>query len=134
MITTRESWLDERGNTWHKSHVSREAQKTLDVVRHNWVSVNEEAIAAAKTLITSTFGCDASGTRGMACADFIYLFGNDGCSHFFVCTNPKKDATALKYEGECDMSFSPTCDFDTVMVCQVGALSDSDRTHEIGHE
>ena len=99
MITTRVSWLDERGNTWHKSHVSREAQKTLDVVRQNWVSVNEEAIAAAKTLITSTFGCDASGTRGMACADFIYLFGNDGCSHFFVCTNPNKNATALKYEG-----------------------------------
>ena len=52
----------------------------------------------------------------MACSNFIYVFDDSGCEHYFVRTDPTKTAMALKYTGECDMFFASMATFDDVLM------------------
>ena len=54
--------------------------------------------------------------RGQVCRDFIYVFSTDGVSHYFVRTGANTEPTAIKCEGECDMSFSSDAEFDLVVM------------------
>ena len=108
--------VDSRGNTWRSTHVGSETQQTLETVRRNWENAHEDAIASAKKLIVNAFDDNTSGVKGMACSDFIYIFNDSGCEHYFLRTDPAKTAMALKYNGECDMFFASMATFDDVLM------------------
>ena len=110
--------IDRRGHRWIQTSISKNEQELLEQVRKDWETVSDDAILDAKIKITGLFGDNANGIRGQACSNFIYLFSNDGVSHYFVCTDTNKEQTAIKRKGECDMYFNPNADFDYIVMQQ----------------
>lgn len=110
--------MDRRGNYWSESSVSSEDQAWLHNARAEWETVPDADIAEAKKRILTAFGFGdrVHTVKGMPCRDFIYLASLDHSEHYFVCTDPAQPATALKYDGECDMYFAPDCNFSTVLL------------------
>ena len=111
--------VDQRGHRWLQTSMTKDEQEWLDEVRKDWVSGADEAIEQAKNKITGLFGGEelcGHNFRGQACRDFIYVFSTDGVSHYFVRTGANTEPTAIKCEGECDMSFSPDAEFDLIVM------------------
>ena len=110
--------VDKRGHEWLQKSISVELSKELELVRKEWAWVTDEEIENAKQKITLIFDDDEKwkSVKGQACSDFIYLFGDDGKSHYFVATNESKQPIAIKVMGECDMTFSPSADFSLILM------------------
>lgn len=111
--------VDQRGHRWLQTSMTKDEQEWLDEVRKDWESAPAEAIEQAKNKITGLFGGEelcGYHFELKACRDFIYVFSNDGVSHYFVRTGENTEATAIKCEGECDMTFSPDAKFDLVVM------------------
>jgi len=111
--------VDERGHRWLQTSMTKDEQEWLDEVRKDCKSAPDKAIEQAKNKITGLFGGEdlcGQNFELKACRDFIYLFSSDGVSHYFVRTGANTEPTAIKCEGECDMSFSSDAEFDLVVM------------------
>ena len=81
-----------------------------------WADAPDADIVAVKAAVACAAGVSGSAIssmRGMACADFLYIY-NDQHQHFFVPV--AAGPGVLVYEGECDMYWSPAATFDTIQL------------------
>ena len=107
--------VDRRGNRWFQTQLNdNQTHSWLQEVCQNWETVSDEDVAMAKKKLVDKFNGDVDGAMGQPCQDFLYVFGKDGKSHYFVCTDPAVEDTCLMYEGECDMTFAACATFDLV--------------------
>lgn len=108
--------VDARGNRWLGAALAADSAERLAATHARWAEAPDADIVAAKTAVACAAGVSGSAMssmRGMACADFLYIF-NDEHQHFFV---PVGAGTRmLVYEGECDMYWSPDATFDMIQL------------------
>lgn len=106
---------DARGNKWYETNFrDSQAQEWLHEIRGKWQTATDEEISLAKKKVVDVFGGNADGALGQACRDFVYVFGADKRSHYFVLTETRLGDLCLMYEGECDMQFSAEASFDFI--------------------
>ena len=108
---------DAHGNRWLCAALAPAAHARLAAAHSTWATASDDEIAAAKAVVAAAAGVSGEGLdsmRGMACADFLYMY-NTSAQHFFVHV-AGGDERVLIYEGECDMRWSMCAPFDLVQM------------------
>jgi len=107
--------IDNRGNRWIKTSIDKDEQKIVNEIKEEWETTSDENIDKVKKIILNSFG-ENHLIRGLPCHDFIYMFSNDNCNHYFLLTDINKQPLLYKYEGECEMMFCDNITFDELLI------------------
>jgi hypothetical protein len=109
--------VDARGNRWLSAPLSPSHLHLLAGAHAQWSTASDKEISDAKAIIAAAAGLSGEASdslRGMACADFLYLY-NGMHQHLFVHLEAQAPAVLI-YEGECDMYWSPFASFDIIQM------------------
>tara|TARA_B110001450_G_scaffold175648_1_gene164002 strand:+ start:6235 stop:6624 length:390 start_codon:yes stop_codon:yes gene_type:complete len=108
--------VNNRGHRWIQTSISNTDKEFLEKVRKDWTDVSDDEIIKSKKIITELFGDNTDGIKGLPCKNFIYMFSDDNINHYFACTDENLKPLVIKCEGECDMYFSQSADFDLILM------------------
>lgn len=106
--------IDNRGNRWIKTSIDKDDQKFVNEIIDEWATTSDENIDKVKKIILNSFG-ENHKIRGTTYKDFIYMFTNDSCNHYFLQTG-NKEPILYKYEGECDIMFTDNTTLDDILI------------------
>ncbi len=108
--------VDRRGHRWIQTSMSITDREFLEKVRKDWIAVSDDDIVQSKKIVTGFFGDNTDGIKGLPCKNFIYMFSNDHINHYFACTDENLEPIIIKCEGECEMHFNQSADFNLILM------------------
>ena len=93
---------DTRNNTWLRAALPKDDEllQYLTDIHSTWNTMSDESIETCKRDLKSLLD-EKQHVLGMTCHDFLYIFTEDSCRHYFLSlTDPR---CLYVYKGECDM-------------------------------